>query len=354
MIGRGIDQIAISPCAPALHESYVKDARDYVELAETRSGSIPRRVDPGYPWGAALELLASAAPDVRVINLETAITRSNDFDRGKGIHYRVSPENAAILSAAGVDVAVLGNNHVLDWGPRGLTDTLAALDALAIRSCGAGHDLVEASRPAIVAGRGDRRVAVFSIGCTDAGVPPWWAAGQDRPGVHVVTQLDAHELRRVRDLIEPWRRRDTVIVVSIHWGSNWDLDTPGVHQRFARGLIEDAGVHVVHGHSSHHVKGIEVYRGQPILYGCGDLVTDYEGIGGHEEYRGDLALLYFVSLDAGGALARLEMAPFRMHRFQLVRARPAEASWLAATLSRCGASLGTTAKLDGERLVLEW
>ena len=55
----------------------------------------------------------------------------------------------------------------------------------------------------------------------------------------------------------------------------------------------------MHGHSSHHVKAIEVFRGRLILYGCGDFLTDYEGVGGYEEFRGDLALMYFVELDSG-------------------------------------------------------
>ena len=94
---------------------------------------------------------------------------------------------------------------------------------------------------------------------------------------------------------------------------------PGtVGQRaFARALIERAGVDVVHGHSSHHPLGFEVHRGRPILYGCGDLINDYEGIRGHEEYRGDLGLLWFLDFDLEpdrGRLAALTMAPLRNRR----------------------------------------
>jgi poly-gamma-glutamate capsule biosynthesis protein CapA/YwtB (metallophosphatase superfamily) len=69
------------------------------------------------------------------------------------------------------------------------------------------------------------------------------------------------------------------------------------------------------------VKGIEVYKGKPILYGCGDFLNDYEGISGHEAYRGDLALMYFVSMDsASGNLLRLQMTPMQIKRFRLNRA----------------------------------
>jgi poly-gamma-glutamate synthesis protein (capsule biosynthesis protein) len=84
---------------------------------------------------------------------------------------------------------------------------------------------------------------------------------------------------------------------------------------------------VVHGHSSHHPKAIELYRGRAILYGCGDLINDYEGIGGYESYRPGLAALYFVTPGAG-----LEAVPFRLRRFRLERAPEADARWLARTL----------------------
>jgi poly-gamma-glutamate synthesis protein (capsule biosynthesis protein) len=354
MLGRGIDQILPEPCDPTLHESYVVDARVYVALAEQRAGPIPRRVEPSYPWGDALAILDAAQVDARIINLETSITRSDAWDRDKGIHYRVSPENARCLAAARIDACALANNHVLDWGQQGLIDTLAGLDRLRIERCGAGRDPDEAARPAIVE-LGERgRVAVFSIACLDAGVPPWWAAGDRRPGVGVAAELDDSLVRRLRHAIAPWRRAGAAIVVSMHWGANWDFGIPHAHRRFAHRLIDDAGAHVVHGHSSHHVKGIEIHAGQPILYGCGDLLTDYEGIGGHEQFRGDLGLLYLVTLDPQGALAALEMVPTRMHRLRIARAPEDGLRWLAATLARCGEPLGTSVAIEDDRLRLAW
>jgi len=353
MLGRGVDQILPGPCDPTLYEPYVKDARVYVALAERRFGPIPRSVALAYPWGDALDILDAARPDARIINLETSITRSDQHDRDKDIHYRVSPQNAACLSAARIDVCVLGNNHVLDWDEPGLLDTFAALDRQAIRYCGAGRDHAAAVRPAVVDLGDLGRIAVFSVGCMDAGVPPWWAAGPQRPGVHVVTALDDTTTARLCDSIQAWRSPGTVIVVSIHWGGNWQFEVPDPHRAFAHRIIE-AGAHLVHGHSSHHVKGIEVHRGQPILYGCGDLLTDYEGIHGHEEYRGDLSLLYLVTLDDVGRLTRLAMFPTRMRRLQIARADAEETAWLAATLGRCGRALGTSVGFEDGWLLLRW
>ena len=122
MTGRGIDQVLAGPCEPVLHESYVQSAMDYVHLAEAANGPIPRHVDPSYIWGAALDEFKRMRPDARIINLETSITRSEDYAR-KGINYRMSPKNADCLKAAAIDCCVLGNNHILDWGRRGLLDT---------------------------------------------------------------------------------------------------------------------------------------------------------------------------------------------------------------------------------------
>ncbi len=74
MLGRGVDQILPNPGDPELRESYVRDARTYVALAEEANGPIPRPVGWAWPWGAALALLEQRRPDVRVVNLETSVT----------------------------------------------------------------------------------------------------------------------------------------------------------------------------------------------------------------------------------------------------------------------------------------
>ncbi len=140
MTGRGIDQILPHPSAPQLFEPYVHSALEYVELAERANGPIPRRVPSDYVWGDALAELARVRPDARIVNLETAVTVSEDAVPGKGIHYRMNPANAACLGAAALDCCVLANNHVLDWGRAGLVETLATLRAAGLRSAGAGAE----------------------------------------------------------------------------------------------------------------------------------------------------------------------------------------------------------------------
>src|SRR5687768_8056810 len=107
MTGRGVDQILPHPSAPEVFEPCVRDAREYVALAELASGPIPRAVAPRYIWGDALEEVARAAPDARIINLETSVTSCDDYCLDKRISYRMHPDNIACLTTARIDVCVL-------------------------------------------------------------------------------------------------------------------------------------------------------------------------------------------------------------------------------------------------------
>jgi len=112
----------------------------------------------------------------------------------------------------------------------------------------------------------------------------------------------------------------------------------------------------VHGHSSHHIKAIEVFKSRLILYGCGDFLTDYEGISGYEVFRGDLALMYFVELDSdSGELISLRVVPMQMRQFRLERALGSDAGWLRDLLNQLGARFGTASRLDQDgSLTLAW
>jgi poly-gamma-glutamate synthesis protein (capsule biosynthesis protein) len=356
MPGRGVDQTLPYPCAPVLYEPYVRDARRYVELAEAANGPIPKPVEFSYIWGDALEELEAWAPDVRLVNLETSVTRSGDYWVGKNIHYRMSPENAACLTAAKIDCCVLANNHVLDWGGPGLLETLETLSGAGITTAGAGRNADEAARPSALKVPAKRRILVFGFGTPSSGIPDDWAATEARPGINWLPDLSERTAERVADQIRTQRQPGDLVVFSIHWGANWGYEVPQAQQAFAHRLIDAGMADVVHGHSCHHPKGIEVYRGQPILYGCGDFLNDYEGISGYEEFRSELVLAYFVIVDAAsGNLSRLAMVPFRTRRFRLERARGEDAEWLQKVLDRESRKLNTRVHLTAERtLTLRW
>jgi poly-gamma-glutamate synthesis protein (capsule biosynthesis protein) len=355
MLGRGIDQVLPRPCSPILHEGYVHSALDYVRLAEEANGAIPRPVAPSYIWGAALDELNRSQPNVRIINLETAITRSEDF-APKGINYRMSPENADCLTAAAIDCCELANNHVLDWERQGLFDTLTTLERLRIKSAGAGRNLAEAGVPAALQIAGKGRVLVFSFAAVTSGTPRSWAATRDTPGVNLLPDLSETTAIRISDQIARHRKPHDVIVVSIHWGPNWGYDIPEEQQYFAHALIERADVSTIHGHSSHHAKGIEIYRDRLILYGCGDFLNDYEGIQGYEAYRGDFALMYFVDIETvTGNLTAVDIVPLQTRKFSLVRPSAPDIDWVRQTLDRESHRFGArVAEKSPGRLALSW
>jgi len=360
MTGRGIDQALPYPVNPVLYEPHVRDAREYVHLAEKSHGPIPRPLSFDYIWGDALQELERAEVDFRIVNWETAITSAQTPWPNKAINYRMHPQNVGCISAGRISACALANNHILDWGYDGLSETLRSLDAAGIAHSGAGNDAHEAMQPAVLNTTGKGRVLLFSFGSITSGIPPEWKATSPAAagGVNLLDDLSEATAARVCDEMRAHQQPGDLIVASIHWGSNWGYDISSEHIAFAHRLIEQ-GVAIVHGHSSHHVKAIEVFKGRLILYGCGDFLTDYEGISGYPAaagFRGDLALMYLVELDSdSGELIAARLVPMQMRRFRLERASAADARWLCDLLNKLGAKFNTRVKLRSDNsLKLEW
>jgi poly-gamma-glutamate capsule biosynthesis protein CapA/YwtB (metallophosphatase superfamily) len=352
MLGRGVDQILPYPGNPSLRERHVRDARIYVELAESLNGSIPRPVDWTWPWGDAVEVLDAAQCHARIVNLETSITSSSDFAPGKGVHYRVNPANLAALTVVRPDACVLANNHVLDFGHRGLLETLDVLSTAGLRIAGAGRSAAEAAAAAVVPIPGSSgRLIIVAFGTPSSGIPLSWAARPDRAGVNLLTRFTDAQADQLCHRARSLRRPSDVVIASAHWGSNWGYDIELDQVRFAHRLI-DGGFDLVHGHSSHHPRPLEVYRGKLILYGCGDLIDDYEGIRGHEQYRGDLRLLYLARVDqSSGRLVDLHMAPLQARQLRLHKASVGEAEWLQSVLNTVSHPFGSRIDLDADGLL---
>jgi len=356
MTGRGIDQVLPCPSNPVLHEPYITNAKEYVKLAELKNGPIPKPANFSYVWGDALSQLERMAPDLRIINLETSVTKSDEYWRGKEIHYRMNPENVPCITAAKVDYCSLANNHVLDWGYPGLTETLDTLAKARIKTSGAGENAKKAESPAVLEVEGKGRAIVFSVGSETSGIPQRWAASESKPGINLIEDLSDGAIRNLRKKVEEIKVLGDIVIASIHWGANWGYNVPLEQQEFARKLIDEAKVDLIHGHSSHHLKGIEVYKDKLILYGCGDFLNDYEGIGGYESFRSDLCLMYFASVEVGtGKLLSLEMMPMQIKRFRVNKSSRADAMWVRNTLEREEKKFGCFVELKSDNtLSLKW
>jgi poly-gamma-glutamate capsule biosynthesis protein CapA/YwtB (metallophosphatase superfamily) len=356
MTGRGIDQVLPHAGDPRIFEPYMKSATGYVELAEEVNGPIPKPVDFSYIWGDALDELRRVAHDVRIVNLETAVTKSDEYWKGKGVNYRMNPENIPCITVAGINCCALANNHVLDWGYPGLAETLETLKRNDVAGPGAGRDLREAESPAVFEVEDRGRVLVFSFGSGTAGIPSSWTASDESPGINMLRDMSGEMVGQIAEKVRKLKERGDIVVLSVHWGGNWGYEIPQEQREFARGLIDRAGVDVIHGHSSHHIKGIEVYKNKLILYGCGDFLNDYEGIGGYGYFRGDLGLMYFACIDPStGKLVSLVMTPTQVKHFKVNRAARADAQWLTDVLNREGKKFGTQAELSEDDIIaLRW
>lgn len=356
MTGRGIDQVLPHPSPQQIYESYMKDARGYVTIAESVNGPIKKPVPFNYIWGDALEELKRIAPDLRLINLETSVTKSEGYWKGKGINYRMNPDNIKCITEAGIDHCSLANNHVLDWGYDGLEETLKTLKKAGLKYSGAGSNRDEAEQPVIIEIAQKGRVIIFSFGLPSSGIPYNWGATEKEGGVFLVADTSNRSISRIKEKVQANKRKGDVAVASIHWGDNWGYCIDSRDVEFAHKLIDKAGIDLVYGHSSHHPKPMEVYRGRLIIYGCGDFINDYEGISGYEEFRDDLTLMYFPSIDPEtGALVSLKMIPLQIKNFSLHRASREDTQWLQTVLNREGTHLKTALKVQNDNtLILQW
>jgi poly-gamma-glutamate synthesis protein (capsule biosynthesis protein) len=234
-----------------------------------------------------------------------------------------------------------------------LRETLSALAGIGIRTAGAGADSAAARAPALIPLDGARRILVFSMGTGSSGIGRAWAAGLHKAGVWLLPDLSATVVEAVAQQIAAVKRPGDVVIASIHWGGNWGYAIPDAHRRFAHALIDRAGVDLVHGHSSHHPLAMELYRGKLVLYGCGDFLNDYEGIGGHPALRGDLSLLYLPVLNSrDGRLMEMTMRVMQIHRFRLRRASWQDRQWLAGVLDRESRCFGVCVEMSGDALRL--
>jgi poly-gamma-glutamate capsule biosynthesis protein CapA/YwtB (metallophosphatase superfamily) len=293
---------------------------------------------------------------VSIINLETSITTSDDYWKYKDIHYRMNPKNIPCITAAGIDCCVLANNHVLDWGYKGLTETLQTLENVNLKITGAGRNAEEAEAPAVMKIEGKGRVIVFSFGMASSGVTSDWAARIDRPGVNLLPDVSSESVAHIREAVQAVKRDRDIVIASIHWGGNWGYDIPHAHIQFAHELLDSADIDIIHGHSSHHPIGIEIYNNKPIIYGCGDFLNDYEGISGYEEFRDDLTLMYFVRMaPVTGKLVSLELVPMQIQRFRLHSASDLDVQWLHNTLNRECRKFNNSVELTDENtLIVSW
>jgi poly-gamma-glutamate capsule biosynthesis protein CapA/YwtB (metallophosphatase superfamily) len=282
---------------------------------------------------------ALAEADLVVLNLECCISeRGRPWDvPGKPFFFRAPPRAVELLALLGTDCVTLANNHALDYGVDALADTLDHLAAAGIAAVGAGTDLEQARRPAVLTAR-ELRLAV--LGVTDH--PADFAARPDRPGVafdDLGHQVPQWLLQTVREA-----EADAVLVTP-HWGPNM-TSAPVRHVRRAATALVEAGATLIAGHSAHVPHGVA----GPVLYDLGDFLDDYRV---DPRLRNDLGLLFLVTLDARGPI-RLEALPLKLEYCHTRLATGEDATLMQHRFRAACADLGTAVEDTADRLTINW
>ena len=296
------------------------------------------RGDYARPWGDVLPLLRAA--DLFFVNLECALTaRTERWPDGgyKPFYFRATPEAVTTLRLGRVAFASLANNHIGDFGPDGLRDTLAVLDRAGIAHAGAGLDRASAREPARLAADGSRLTVVAW-----ADYPADWSATPSAPGVNYTpVSLAPEYFGEIARALAAARKHADLVVFSIHWGPNMCARPSREFREFAHAVI-DAGADVFWGHSAHVVQGVEVRHERPILYDTGDLVDDYAV---DEHLRNDLSALFLVRVRPP-VIEEVEVVPVRIDELQVNLARGRDRDgFVECFRARC-AELGTVARVE--------
>jgi poly-gamma-glutamate synthesis protein (capsule biosynthesis protein) len=293
--------------------------------------------DPCYVWGDTLPLFKGA--DLALCNLECAVTdRAREWrEVPKVFYFRTHTQNAASLKCAGIDLVTLANNHVLDFGYEGLDDTLAILDENGVAHAGAGRNVRQASSPVFFAAGGSK-VAVLSF----ADDMPEWAAKAAKPGIFYIQSPDSPEQQVLNRAITLARKQADFVIISPHWGPNWGYEVEPYYASWARRII-DQGADMIFGHSGHVFRGIEIYKGKPIIYSAGDFVDDYAV---SFDEPNDEGFVYGLELN-NGRMTALNLYPTVIQNYQ-ARFAGVRSQSIMARMAALSADLGTGAKLDSK------
>ncbi len=303
---------------------------------------IIHHMGPLYVWGDTLPLLKKA--HLRLINLECVIAENGyQWDKTpKMFFFRADPPAIDVLKVAGIDYVSLANNHTLDFGEDAMIEMLNHLDKAGIVHAGAGRNLHEASKPAVLE-VGGMRVGVISF--TD-NEPPF-AATRTSAGTNYIPITEG-VLLKVRESVDEARSLSDIIVLSVHWGPNM-IERPTRRFRdFAHAVI-DMGVDIYHGHSAHIFQGVEIYKKKLIMYDTGDFIDDYY-VGPGE--RNDKQLLFLVTIWQN-KIERVEMIPVEISMCQVNVARGDAYKEISDIITGLSAEFGTEVKKRNGRLVID-
>jgi poly-gamma-glutamate synthesis protein (capsule biosynthesis protein) len=239
-------------------------------------------------WGTTLPFLQST--DFNIGNLETTITQQSKPAFKKAFSYRSIDKDWATktLKEGNFRGLSLANNHIKDFGTIGLTDTIHALDLAGIKHAGAGRSIDEASELKTIKINGKK---IGFLAMADHYDWSGWISSETKSGIWFLDMNRKNMWNPLFQYIKKVRRSVDVLILSLHWNSNYVKQIEQKFRDFAK-LALQAGVDVIHGHSPHHILPIERYDlrkqtlklatlsdfkkpGKWVIYSCGDFIDDY-------------------------------------------------------------------------------
>ena len=284
-------------------------------------------------WNAIVPILKNN--DFNIANLETTFTEWQEAAQ-KTFTFKSNPIHVQALKEANIGIVNLANNHILDFGKQGLEDTIKTLDSMHIQHAGAGSTLQQAQAPVFFESKG---ISFALLGITDN--EPEWLAAHHKAGTNYIP-IDKSSLLPLTQQIKELKKKVDNVIVSIHWGPNWNIRPPEIFRNFAHTLIR-AGADVIHGHSAHIFQGIEIYKNKIILYSTGDFIDDYAI---DEKLHNDRSFLFLISFTQKGPES-LRLIPIIIKNMQVTKAPYATARAMFKKIQSLSQELNTSISTNG-------
>ncbi len=293
--------------------------------------------------------------DIRFGGLEASLSTKGTPASGK-IVLRHDPGMIEAYVAGGFEVVAFASNHCLDYGMDPFLETLDLLDRKRIRYVGAGRNIVEARRPAIIEKKGIR-VGFLSYLLL---LPLGWWAHETKPGVAPVREdalygppyVNEEDLEAMVADIEKTKREADVVIASYHWGSSQSRTLTLSQKAVAHAAI-DAGADLVVGRHPHILQGIEAYRHKAIFYAIGNFALDHS----HPMFLPTVkdSILVKCLIDGKG-ISRVSFRPVYLGadgRPEFPEERNPAGRRILDTLTNLARKLDTSLKQEGEEAVVE-
>lgn len=257
-------------------------------MLASRVGEVIKEKGPDHPWTDLHEILS--ASDITLGNLECAVGSDNHQPvPDKQFTFLAAPEALGGAKNAGIDILTLANNHVLDYGPEAMLETIRHLEYYGIKHTGAGENQTSALKPVII---NVNNVTVGVLAFSYVFPSGWWVAGENKAGLN-----SGYNYELVFSSVNELSKKTDITVVSLHWGREL-ADKPSVEQqKLARQLVEQ-GANIVIGHHPHVLQGLELYKNGLIAYSAGNFIFTLSN-----DIRGRQSMILQVDADSSGITA---------------------------------------------------